>query len=66
MPVAIYNGMQYVETITVNGTEGAWTTIETMVVAEAVLSNRIIMQFGLGGIEFGEVTMVLKETSALN
>ena len=66
MPVAIYNGMQYVETITVNGTEGAWTTIETVVVAEAVLSNRIIMQFGLGGIEFGEVTMVLKETSALN
>lgn len=66
MPVTIYNGMQFVETITVNGTEGAWTTIETLVVAEAVLSNRMIMQFGLGGIEFGDVVMELKEGSALN
>lgn len=66
MPFTIYNGMQFVETITVNGTEGAWTTIETLVVAEAVLSNRMIMQFGLGGIEFGDVVMELKEGSVLN
>lgn len=66
MPVTLYNGSQFMETITVNGTEGKWTQIETEVVAEAVMSNRIIFQFGLGGIQFGNVKMELKEISVLN
>ena len=43
MPVAIYNGMQYVETITVNGTEGQsiTTTIKAIAVKNGMQDSSV-------------------------